>query len=1658
MSETPKPSPTENQTKVELKSHPELRRDVLKEKGVGVSKLLDSIYDKVKGGLTGFKDLMTEYTSLLEKDKADTSVTQQTAIDEAETEIKRVQRQVEEDKKELQYKLAEIAEVRDNFNKVVWREELRRDPILNDEYGVKFSRILSADEEKVIDQVLDDQRLEIGKKAETTSRFKKIPINENAERSDYVANYIANGLLRPEYIEERKRVYKKKGLPVEGVKVEPVVDPVPQIIAEPAAPDVVITPVEPEVILNTESVAPVVNPTGPEVVSVIPTAEVEPVVLSEGEETKKVNEYLEKINRGGILTPEEQIYLNEFTRKQEERDQAGRAPIISTETPPATTEATPKKWGKVEVAKLMNELKLKDLPELKYDWQVKSNQVEVLDDNGSVKRDKKGNAITESFNEFTVNLKSESKDELANLLDKKNIPEEIKSDILKNLIQTIEDRMSKSLDGQAKLEEAKSLKYHKKQIGLQFGLQLALSGGIAMTRWLSGVAEAASHAIGNVARVGGFSVMGAGAGGGRFLINRGLMPELNSLILGKENESSLHKAGVEVVNKFFTTDTVKTLGKQVLSELLAEKLKGHVALTSETNIDTIKSLLKEHCGSAFENEAQIESFSRELAAIEQIKQGNQKQLAKYMERLKLNGFLNSATKSAIAGGTMAAVMAWVPGLGQVWGGAFGAFTMGGQIKSALRRMGIEERYQIMREQILGLEQNRSVTKKILKKVSFGWGEKKIAGAGNIMTEVNGQKRANEVMAYLVSGLLVNDPLLQARAESLIQQAAEQGIMPEQAVVEARVKALEKKLKIERATENVAYAVGTAVGAATSWAAMAASELFKGGSGSKVVVEAGTSKGSQNAGELNTETHNINKGPGVQAEHPPIAIKIEGNIDTVSEAVDKALHGAPTTTQDNFVHKELGDDVAITDSNRHGLVVQAVREFSIRNIKMGDGNDLLNRIHNGDTVLLKSDGAVEVKGTSGINPEAVAESTLRKSAAELHTETQTVEVENNPLKNAIWQEGLVDGKSVKFTELPFDYKTHDLNAYAQTDSDTWNEARNLPDTIELHDRAGNVIDYCPVDPSDTRSLSEVLAEANKSFGTVDSRLHEITEAMPKSGYFMSAGSRTEIASWAKVDIHSGAPLSETQIHDLNHLDNIVGNHATEYLGNSAFKSFLSSNFENLNASRAWADFQAVKSLHGQGFGNVDIKSVDFINKTAGWVRIGENNSGSGFMAQVENGALHTSLKSPLTGSSIEVSLPKDKVFNFEMVNRGVNQAIEQQSAEMNVKSNLESMVGSSEANEILKLPAGSNIEQEILDIAKNKVLFVTVSDGNGPEAVKYLNGLTDLTKGEGTLAEQLSKAVVQGRVASAVESVKSTPEVVYKSTGDFKTEAGFKSGVVVPQDEINPSRQNPEEVIKQAQVDIDKQTINAMKGEGKYAYEPKPVELKSQTHQDIIREEVKQDVNLAEQAGAGGTADVAEHASDVFNELDNTQAAYEALHDTSLSAADKFAVLMSLKLTDGGRPYMFEGGTEGISLKDGKYLYYDHGTAHELTPDNINKIASGEIEQTTQVDAEKTSVVEQVETPIDNVSTELKDILGDHLKGITPDNVSDYSAFFNGSADQAKLAFDHLGEVIRGGGDIKSQVLASPELTSATKIILQVEGGALGNPAAKELYKDLFSNK
>ncbi len=116
------------------------------------------------------------------------------------------------------------------------------------------------------------------------------------------------------------------------------------------------------------------------------------------------------------------------------------------------------------------------------------------------------------------------------------------------------------------------------------------------------------------------------------------------------------------------------------------------------------------------------------------------------------------------------------------------------------------------------------------------------------------------------------------------------------------------------------------------------------------------------------------------------IKIEGKIDTFSEAIYEATKQAASKTQDNFIHhveKLLGKEPsAITDENRDELVRQAVRKLSVANIETGDKLDVKNLLHQGDVVRLKSTGDWEVIESSGIKAEAVSELQLRENWADI----------------------------------------------------------------------------------------------------------------------------------------------------------------------------------------------------------------------------------------------------------------------------------------------------------------------------------------------------------------------------------------------------------------------------------------------------------------------------------------------------------------------------------------------------------------------------------------------------------------------------------------------------------------------------------------------------
>ena len=123
---------------------------------------------------------------------------------------------------------------------------------------------------------------------------------------------------------------------------------------------------------------------------------------------------------------------------------------------------------------------------------------------------------------------------------------------------------------------------------------------------------------------------------------------------------------------------------------------------------------------------------------------------------------------------------------------------------------------------------------------------------------------------------------------------------------------------------------------------------------------------------------------VQQEAMTKGIKIEGKIDTFSEAIYEAAKQADSKTQENFIHKVLGEDIKVDNQNTDELVSKSVRKLSVANIKMNDDLDVKNLVHEGNVVRLNSNGSWEVlQGGEGIKEaEAVSELQLRGNWADI----------------------------------------------------------------------------------------------------------------------------------------------------------------------------------------------------------------------------------------------------------------------------------------------------------------------------------------------------------------------------------------------------------------------------------------------------------------------------------------------------------------------------------------------------------------------------------------------------------------------------------------------------------------------------------------------------
>lgn len=94
----------------------------------------------------------------------------------------------------------------------------------------------------------------------------------------------------------------------------------------------------------------------------------------------------------------------------------------------------------------------------------------------------------------------------------------------------------------------------------------------------------------------------------------------------------------------------------------------------------------------------------------------------------------------------------------------------------------------------------------------------------------------------------------------------------------------------------------------------------------------------------------------------IEIKIGGNVNTFSGAINEAVKNADSAVKDNFIHQVLGDNVKIPEEDRQDLLRKAVAKLSIGEVH--NGQAVPDLIHNDNVVVLHHDGSWEVQNGEG----------------------------------------------------------------------------------------------------------------------------------------------------------------------------------------------------------------------------------------------------------------------------------------------------------------------------------------------------------------------------------------------------------------------------------------------------------------------------------------------------------------------------------------------------------------------------------------------------------------------------------------------------------------------------------------------------------------------
>jgi hypothetical protein len=577
----------------------------------------------------------------------------------------------------------------------------------------------------------------------------------------------------------------------------------------------------------------------------------------------------------------------------------------------------------------------------------------------------------------TVKIEFENQQAVEELLNKLNFNANEK-EILKNNIGIT---LNSALDAEAEREFSRLWKHNKK----------VLAAGFAVSA-LAGMCSAGARMLGGgmvmkAGKIAGGVILGGAAGALRGKISEWMNPAIEKI--KKNNANKLANIRQEKSKELFNENNLKTVAVQEIRRALLNKFaKGEENIFDSKN--NALEFIKNNKELSKLQPEEREELANGIAVLAGIMNENSKRLGKLLE-IKPKKGMSEIKRSALLGATIGGSIGVAqsisdnPYMPAIAAGAIGGIMAGRAIDIVWAKKEIKKK-----------------TEKIIKEIET-----------MDLAEEGLSDELSKLKSYLESGILDKYPLIREKAKRmLIDELIKPAKEINEVEVDNQIKRLKKEFTRSKTKKILSYAVGIggsmAIGAAGRFIFEKAYNLIKPESSTDDKEFLKELENLPKADKEYIAEHGLEKfmsenylkdklpfKPLEYVEEPETAgvkgmiseqfadVKIKGKTDTFSEAIYEAAKKSDAKTQENFIHKVLGDKVKVEDGNKSELLSRAVRKLSIANLEKVDSN-IQNRLHEGNIVRLKSDGSWEELKGEGIKvPSAVKEDVLRGYAEKMH---------------------------------------------------------------------------------------------------------------------------------------------------------------------------------------------------------------------------------------------------------------------------------------------------------------------------------------------------------------------------------------------------------------------------------------------------------------------------------------------------------------------------------------------------------------------------------------------------------------------------------------------------------------------------------------------------